>query len=412
MASAFELRVFRIFNDAPDVLYVVVWPLMQYGTFITIPLATLVALLFRKVRLAVELGAAGVVVYFLAKLAKDAFPRGRPGAVLADAHLRGVPPGEQGFPSGHAAVSAALAFILFAYLPGRWRWAARSRSPSSFPRAACTWERISLSTWWEARRLGIAAGAIATFIGGVPHEARPERRRRVRGRANAGELSASGDRRSRALRSRVGGADRHRDDQVGHAPDRHAEPDAAHDIERVVGAQVDPRERHDRHDDPRRVPPAASQVRGDHPRERRDQDDVAGDERDAVVAVPPRTMAFGSVTPGRCRSTTCQTMRSAASLKSVTRSAASASRYRRRTSATSATTGPTDEHPEELRQVHRRLEALGQAVDRLEDRRSSVPTVPLRAMSAHETSTAKPATAAIPSSRRRSNVCCPVMRGP
>ena len=54
-ASAFEVAVFRAFNDAPDFLYPVVWPLMQYGTFITIPIATVVALLFRKVRLAVEM---------------------------------------------------------------------------------------------------------------------------------------------------------------------------------------------------------------------------------------------------------------------------------------------------------------------------------------------------------------------
>jgi undecaprenyl-diphosphatase len=122
-ASAFEVAVFRAFNDAPDHLYPVVWPLMQYGTFITIPLATLVALLARRTRLALEMAAAGIVVYQVAKLAKEAFPRGRPGAVLTDAHLRGVPVGEQGFPSGHAAVSAALAFILFAHLPRRWRWA-------------------------------------------------------------------------------------------------------------------------------------------------------------------------------------------------------------------------------------------------------------------------------------------------
>jgi undecaprenyl-diphosphatase len=173
-ASAFEVAVFRVFNDAPDFLYPVVWPLMQYGTFITIPIATVVALLFRKVRLAAEMAVAGVAVYMLAKLAKDAFPRGRPGAVLADAHLRGVPAGQQGFPSGHAAVSAALAFILFAFLPRRWRWvplalavivpAGRMYVGAHFPLdvvgGAC---------------LGIAAGALATFIGGVPVR-RTERR--------------------------------------------------------------------------------------------------------------------------------------------------------------------------------------------------------------------------------------------
>ncbi|HET9310829.1 MAG TPA: hypothetical protein VFP41_06355, partial [Actinomycetota bacterium] len=50
--SELEVTVFRAVNDRPQVLYVAVWPLMQYGTFVTIPLLTLVALAFRRVRLA------------------------------------------------------------------------------------------------------------------------------------------------------------------------------------------------------------------------------------------------------------------------------------------------------------------------------------------------------------------------
>jgi hypothetical protein len=71
-ASAFEIAVFRAFNDAPDFLYPEVWPLMQYGTFITIPVAAVIALLFHKARLALEMAVAGVAVYELAKLAKEA----------------------------------------------------------------------------------------------------------------------------------------------------------------------------------------------------------------------------------------------------------------------------------------------------------------------------------------------------
>jgi undecaprenyl-diphosphatase len=172
-ASAFEIAVFRVFNDAPDFLYPVVWPLMQYGTFITIPVATVVALLFHKVRLAVEMAVAGVAVYELARLAKDAFPRGRPGAVLADAHLRGVPVGQQGFPSGHAAVSAALAFILFAYLPGRWRWVPLLMAVVVSAGRLYVGAHFPLDVVGGAC-LGIAAGALATFVGGVP--ARPVHR--------------------------------------------------------------------------------------------------------------------------------------------------------------------------------------------------------------------------------------------
>jgi undecaprenyl-diphosphatase len=165
--SAFELAVFRMFNDAPGFLYPVVWPLMQYGTFITIPVATLVGLLFHKVRLAVEMAVAGVAVYGLARLAKDAFPRGRPGAVLAEENLRGVPPGEQGFPSGHAAVSAALAFLLFAHLPGRWRWVPLTLAVIVPAGRLYVGAHFPLDVVGGAC-LGIAAGALATFIGGVP----------------------------------------------------------------------------------------------------------------------------------------------------------------------------------------------------------------------------------------------------
>jgi undecaprenyl-diphosphatase len=165
--SAFEVGVFRVFNEAPGFLYPVVWPLMQYGTFITIPIATVVALLLRKVRLAVEMAVAGVAVYELAKLAKEAFPRGRPGAVLAEAHLRGVPAGQKGFPSGHAAVSAALAFILFAHLPGRWRWAPLALAVIVSAGRMYVGAHFPLDVVGGAC-LGIAAGALATFVGGVP----------------------------------------------------------------------------------------------------------------------------------------------------------------------------------------------------------------------------------------------------
>jgi hypothetical protein len=39
-----EVAVFRGANDLPQSLHPVIWPLMQYGTFVTIPLVALVAL--------------------------------------------------------------------------------------------------------------------------------------------------------------------------------------------------------------------------------------------------------------------------------------------------------------------------------------------------------------------------------
>jgi undecaprenyl-diphosphatase len=162
-----ELAAFRAFNDAPDALYPAVWPLMQYGTFVTIPLVTVIALALRQHRLAIELAIAGVGVYLIAKIAKSVWIRDRPGRLLDDANLRGVGAGEQGFPSGHAAVSATLAFILFAYLPGRWRWLPVILGFVVSVGRLYVGAHLPLDVVGGAC-LGLAAGAIATYVGGVP----------------------------------------------------------------------------------------------------------------------------------------------------------------------------------------------------------------------------------------------------
>jgi hypothetical protein len=162
-----EERIFRWVNEGPDSLYPAWWALMQYGTFITIPLATLIALLLRRIRLAVELAVAGIGVYLIAKVVKEAFPRGRPGAVLEGAQLRGIGPEGLGFPSGHAAVSAALAFVLFAYLPRAWRWAFVVLGVIVSVGRLYVGAHLPLDVVGGAA-LGVAAGALVTFVGGVP----------------------------------------------------------------------------------------------------------------------------------------------------------------------------------------------------------------------------------------------------
>jgi undecaprenyl-diphosphatase len=162
-----EERIFRWVNEGPDFLYWPWWALMQYGTFITIPLATLIALLLRRIRLAVELAVAGIGVYLFAKVVKEAVPRGRPGAVLDDVRLRGIGPEGLGFPSGHAAVSAALAFVLFAYLPRAWRWAFVVLGVIVSVGRLYVGAHLPLDVVGGAA-LGVAAGALVTFVGGVP----------------------------------------------------------------------------------------------------------------------------------------------------------------------------------------------------------------------------------------------------
>jgi undecaprenyl-diphosphatase len=165
--GALEERMFRWVNDGPDFLYPPWWALMQYGTFITIPLAALISLLLHRVRLAVELAIAGIGVYLFAKVVKEAFPRGRPGAVLEETQLRGIGPEGPGFPSGHAAVSAALAFVLFAYVPRAWRWAFVVLGVIVSAGRLYVGAHLPLDVVGGAA-LGIAAGALVTFVGGIP----------------------------------------------------------------------------------------------------------------------------------------------------------------------------------------------------------------------------------------------------
>jgi membrane-associated phospholipid phosphatase len=120
-----EVNVFRAINDLPQGLRTVVWPVMQYGTFITIPALALVALLFRRFRLAVAMMLAGVGVYLLAIAIKPIVDRGRPAALLTGVEGREeFGEGSLGYPSGHAAVAGALTVVVAAHLSKRWAIAA------------------------------------------------------------------------------------------------------------------------------------------------------------------------------------------------------------------------------------------------------------------------------------------------
>ena len=94
---------------------------MFLGTLASVPLFMVVCGLFRKFRMGFVLGIAGLVAYLLARLGKHLVGRGRPGEVFADLQLRDVDATGLGFPSGHAAVSAAMVVAALPYLPPRWR---------------------------------------------------------------------------------------------------------------------------------------------------------------------------------------------------------------------------------------------------------------------------------------------------
>jgi membrane-associated phospholipid phosphatase len=116
-----EVRIFRMANGLADEAYPAIWVPMQYGTFGTVPAAAVLALARRRPRLALALGVGGTAAWLLAKGEKRIVGRGRPVSLLENVAIRGAEKGDRGFPSGHAAVSAALTVVAWPYAPNRWR---------------------------------------------------------------------------------------------------------------------------------------------------------------------------------------------------------------------------------------------------------------------------------------------------
>lgn len=116
--AKWELDLIEAVNGLPDWLYVVIWPFMQYGVFVTIPIATFVAWFLRRRRLAVLLGVSGVSIYLLAKVVKQVVDRGRPDAFLNTVIEREhFAEGSIGYTSGHVAVAATIATLTIIHLP-------------------------------------------------------------------------------------------------------------------------------------------------------------------------------------------------------------------------------------------------------------------------------------------------------
>jgi undecaprenyl-diphosphatase len=114
-----ERDVFRFLNDDLSLPYAPVWLLMQFGSVVAIYASAAVALAFRRYRLMVALLLAGTAAWWLAKGVKALFDRPRPADLLLGVNLRHAPTEGLGFPSGHAAVAAALA-------AAAWPWLGRT----------------------------------------------------------------------------------------------------------------------------------------------------------------------------------------------------------------------------------------------------------------------------------------------
>ena len=126
-----ERAVFHAINDLPGWIRTPIEPVMQlgwYGAVLIVAVGCVLAgFLTRHPRrgaaVALAVGLAGTGAYLAARVAKHMVDRGRPGDMLQEVRIRGAAASGLGFPSGHAAVSAAIVLVVLPYLLWRWRWA-------------------------------------------------------------------------------------------------------------------------------------------------------------------------------------------------------------------------------------------------------------------------------------------------
>jgi membrane-associated phospholipid phosphatase len=118
--GAAERAVFEAINGLPDALRWPMWVFQLLGLLL-LPLAVAaVALLLKRIRLAIALVALVPLKLFVEKsLIKEIVHRERPGRTEPEAILRDVPSAGNSFPSGHAIIAFGIATLLTPYL-GRW----------------------------------------------------------------------------------------------------------------------------------------------------------------------------------------------------------------------------------------------------------------------------------------------------
>jgi undecaprenyl-diphosphatase len=162
-----ETAVFHGLNGSAVLPFAIIWPVMQLGNFLAVPVAAVVAAAFRRWRMAVGLLVAGGAVYLLAKVVKRIVVRGRPDSLLADVVIRGQRAGGLGFVSGHAAVVTALLVVA-------WPWLGRpARIVGAVLAVAVCLARVHVGAHLPldvvgGAALGLAAGGVVRLVLGHP----------------------------------------------------------------------------------------------------------------------------------------------------------------------------------------------------------------------------------------------------
>jgi membrane-associated phospholipid phosphatase len=170
--STLEREAFAAVNRLPGAAAPGVWVVMQAGSLPAVFVAGGLALAARRPRLALGIMTGGTTAWALAKVVKQAVGRERPAALLHDVIVHGPVATGLGFPSGHAAVAAAIMTVASPYVtrPARiagWMVvglvaAARAYVGAHLPLDAA-----------GGIFLGWAVGSVVSLALGAPAAARP-----------------------------------------------------------------------------------------------------------------------------------------------------------------------------------------------------------------------------------------------
>jgi membrane-associated phospholipid phosphatase len=158
--SQLEARWFQLANGLSHRAYAPVWVLMQFGS-LGGALATGAALrVAGRPALGGRVAVVGTVTWAAAKAVKPFVRRGRPAYTIEGVEVRGHEQAGLGYPSGHAAVAAAIAAVITSQVAPAWRVPVWAAALAVGPTRSYVGAHLPLDVLGGAA-LGIAIGTVA-----------------------------------------------------------------------------------------------------------------------------------------------------------------------------------------------------------------------------------------------------------
>ena len=164
---ALEEDIFRAVQDLPDFLKPIFWPVMQFGNLVMAFVATMVALAFKRWRLASGFLLLAAGKLYFARLIKGNVTRHRPAEILDNVVLRDSFGGGLAFVSGHAIIAFGIATVAHPYLNRTWRVAIWTLATLTCVGRVYVGAHLPLDVVGGAAT-GVAIGFLIDLIVGVP----------------------------------------------------------------------------------------------------------------------------------------------------------------------------------------------------------------------------------------------------